>query len=167
MTQHLLNPDKISNWFDHVLFGIGRGGSSFTDLDFAIPACTHDKVTDRFLFQEMKASVMPIPKGQDIALRALAKDPKHTVWIVYKRDATSLWWRQLPDDDPQVITCEEYRERFRQWWYTDEYLGQRRETAISSEDVIAAEIARWRIAADTAAYNLAHWTRLKTLTQSR
>lgn len=34
MTQSRSKPDSISNWLDDILDGIGKRGSSFTDVDW-------------------------------------------------------------------------------------------------------------------------------------
>jgi hypothetical protein len=104
--------DSISNYFDDVLVGIGRRGSSFMDVD----AITHDGDTDRFLFQEFKDIDEEIPKGQARLLNALARKDYLTVWCVRKRADGRLDFYDVRAQKLEAIEIEEYRARFARWW---------------------------------------------------
>jgi hypothetical protein len=112
MTQRRNDRDAISNYFDEIERGIGKRGSSFTDVD----AVTHDRDTDRFLFREFKHAGERLTDGQLIMLRALATLPNCTVWIVRKLDDGCIGVG-LPDRPQEQVTVADYRERLRCWWY--------------------------------------------------
>jgi hypothetical protein len=113
MTQYRNDPQRISNFFDQLIAGIGHRGSSFSDLD----AITHDKTTDRFLVQEFKHADETFPAGQRCLLAALAVHSSglFTVWVVVKRphDLVLFEW---PCQVGTPITYAEYRDRFAAWW---------------------------------------------------
>lgn len=112
MTFRRNDPDAISNYFDALLHGIGHRGSSFTDVD----AVTHDEATDRFLFQEFKRDGEPLSTGQKRFLKALARKDFFTVWCVRRRSDGLLDWCDVALRSAEVITTDEYRDRFRRWW---------------------------------------------------
>jgi hypothetical protein len=105
--------DSISNYFDDVLRGIGKRGSSFADVD----AITHDKDGNRFLFQEFKEeSEAPISIGQSLILQGLTRKDYVTVWAVRRMRDGSLKWRDYALSRTEVISVAEYRRRFAGWW---------------------------------------------------
>ena len=112
MTQLLKFPDAISNYFDRILRGIGKRGSSFSNVD----AISHDGDTHRFLVQEFKTEYERIQPGQHWMLRDLAALPQHfTVWHVVKRDDGAIGFAEF-GSELRVITVDEYRARFTAWW---------------------------------------------------
>lgn len=107
-----------SNYFDRVLRGIGKRGSSFTDVD----AMTHDRHTHRFLAQEFKHDGEEVPTSQHWMLKDLAKIPDHfTVWQVVARSdgrfGFAVYRRDGTLSTPETISADEYRARFHAWWY--------------------------------------------------
>lgn len=143
MTQHRNDPDKISNYFDRLLSGIGHRGSSFMDID----AVTHDGATHRWLLQEFKHEGEPLDKAQHWMLKDLAGElPKHfTVWVVVKREDGLI---EFADYRPGqrvsavTITVEEYRARFRCWWQRGDFnAGVRTEQPKPVQPVECAERA--------------------------
>lgn len=113
MTQYRVNPNAKSNWFDTALRDIGHRGSSFCDID----ACTHDEVTDRFLFQEFKRADEPMSLGQNRLLKGLARRDFLTVWCVRRRLDGGVDWYDVARGGPvEAISVEEYRARFARWW---------------------------------------------------
>ena len=113
MTQLLKFRDSISNYFDRILSGIGKRGSSFSDID----AVTHDRDTHRFLVQEFKHEGEDEKNAaQHWMLRDLAALPDHfTVWHVVKRHDGRIGFAPF-GEDPRVITVQEYQARFAAWW---------------------------------------------------
>ncbi len=127
MTQHRIDPDRLSNYFDRLLEGIGHRGSSFTDLDllnsdgcgcipFRLSAITHDGRTERFIIQEFKYEGETISRGQRRTLIGLARKPDFTVWIVIKRDDGLLDFCDVATDRSETISTDEYKSRFKDWW---------------------------------------------------
>jgi hypothetical protein len=116
MTQRRNDPDRLSNYFDRLLSGIGHRGSSFSDID----ACTHDGATDRFLYQEFKRQAEKINRGQADLLKALARRDYNTVWCVRPRADADLDWYNVRTRKLEVISVKEYRELVRRWWRSDE-----------------------------------------------
>lgn len=117
MTQLRKDPDAISNYFDELLRGIGKRGSTFTDID----AVTHDKDTGRFLFQEFKQPTERLHPAQAMMLRDLARVPVFTVWLVRRLNAGRIGWIDFHGGRPQheeIITEREYQARFGSWWAT-------------------------------------------------
>ena len=114
MTQLRKFRDSISNYFDDVLNGIGKRGSSFSDID----AVSHDLDTHRWLVQEFKCEGEAIPVGQYWMLLDLVKTiPQHfTVWHVVKRNDGQIGFATY-GHPLTIISVEEYQARFRQWWY--------------------------------------------------
>lgn len=115
MTQRRNDLDAISNYFDSVLRGIGHRGSSFTDVD----ALTHDGATGRILVQEFKRASESLTEGQRRALQGLASvAPKQLqVWYVQQLPDGNLKWAQFGSGRyAEVISLDEYREKFRRWW---------------------------------------------------
>lgn len=118
MTQHRRKPGALSNFFDRVLSGIGKRGSSFSDLD----AVSHDKDTKRFLVQEFKQRDEPaLSDGQYWMLRGLAEIPSHfTVWLVRRVDDDHVIWANATSrDERRRLTIAEYRALFHAWWYEE------------------------------------------------
>lgn len=112
MTQRRNDPDRLSNYFDHLLRGIGHRGSSFTDVD----ALTHDERTDRFLFQEFKRSGEQLGRGQRRLLIGLARRDYITVWCVRLREDGDLDWCNVASRLAETISVHEYQARYRRWW---------------------------------------------------
>lgn len=114
MTQRRNDPDRLSNYFDRLLHGIGHRGSSFTDVD----ALTHDEgPPDRFLFQEFKGSNEPLNTGQARLLKGLARQNYITVWCVRRlTDINRLQWCDVASRQAGVVTVEHYQAMFRAWW---------------------------------------------------
>jgi hypothetical protein len=104
----------MSNYFDALLRGLGRRGSSFTDVD----ALTHDDDTDRFLFQEFKSEQEPqLNVGQLKTLKALARRRDFiTVWCVRRQPFQRLKWYDVGSQRIGIITIAEYQRLFRAWW---------------------------------------------------
>lgn len=112
MTQRRNDPDRLSNYFDGLLRGIGHRGSSFTDVD----ALTHDERTDRYLFQEFKREDEPLNRAQWRAFTGLARKDYITVWCVRKRKDGRLDWCDVAMRSKETISIEDYRRRFKCWW---------------------------------------------------
>ncbi len=72
MTYRRNQPDAISNWLHDLEVGIGKRGSTFTDVD----VITHDRDTHRFLFRELKQQNEPLNKAQRWTLSELAELPR-------------------------------------------------------------------------------------------
>lgn len=105
----------ISNYFNGLLAGIGHRGSSFTDID----AVTHDGHTGRWLLQEFKGPTESVDKSQDWHMGAIAEQPRFTSWLVRRLGGGRIGWRSYAPGATayeEVITEDEYRSRFRQWW---------------------------------------------------
>ena len=142
MTQLRFHPGSISNYFDDVLKGIGKRGSSFSDID----AVSHDRETRRFLIQEFKAEGEPVTLGQHWMLKDLAQIPQHfTVWHVVRR-ADGLIGFAIYGEPLLVISVEEYQRRFRCWWYGADAPGADAplEEAPHTSRPLTANDLRWR-----------------------
>lgn len=120
MTQYRKDKDAISNYFDRLEEGIGKRGSSFTDLD----GVSHDGDTDRFLVREFKHPSEQVPRGQARLLFALSRLKRVTVWAIQKREDGKLNWFHVGHGTGVIIITEEqYRELVRSWWYQDRDYG--------------------------------------------
>jgi len=114
VTQLRREPGAISNWFDELERGLGKRGSTFTNLD----AISHDKDTGRFLIREFKHCGESISRGQRWLLEELAKLPRCTAWILERRDPDHIVLTDLTTPAPAVVlTRIEYRRHVRRWWY--------------------------------------------------
>jgi hypothetical protein len=114
MTQLRKFRDSISNYFDTLERGVGKRGSTFTDVD----AISHDFDTGRFLFREFKRKDEPLDKAQLWVLRELAHLPGCTVWFLRVLDNGLIAFQQFgrqPVED--LLTEPEYLDRLRGWWY--------------------------------------------------
>lgn len=128
----------VSNYFDDVLAGLGKRGSSFSDVD----AITHDGDTNRFLFQEFKREGESMPRGQKMLLRGLARLDYLTVWVVRRRsDGLVDWYDVAKGGSIRVITLDEYRARFSAWWLAEDYPDYAPMPAARPEAITAADIA--------------------------
>lgn len=113
MTVLRKDPGAISNYFNQLLDGLGKRGSSFMDVD----AVSHDKDTGRFLFQEFKQPGEPLHPAQQMVLRELAGLPRCTVWFVRRLDRGCVGWVQYGDVRAEELLSEqEYQARFQRWW---------------------------------------------------
>ena len=97
MTQLRKHRDAISNYFDQIERGIGKRGSTFTDVD----AVSHDGDTRRFLFREFKQDGERLDPAQRWVLRELAHLPGCTVWFVRKRDDGRIGWAVFGSGRPR------------------------------------------------------------------
>lgn len=115
MTQLRKFPQSISNYFDDVERGIGKRGSTFTDVD----AVSHDLDTKRFLFREFKQPDEPLRDAQRWVLRDLAGLPRCTVWLVRRMGDGLIGWVQfgVGQTIEETITEAEYCRRLFAWWY--------------------------------------------------
>jgi hypothetical protein len=106
--------DAISNWFNAIEEGVGKRGSTFTDID----AVSHDLDTSRFLFREFKHKDEALHKAQKWVLRDLANLPRCTVWFVRKIDSDHVGWARFGSGQPdeKTITVTEYRALLAAWW---------------------------------------------------
>lgn len=139
MTQLRKFRDSISNYFDNLTKGIGKRGSSFMDVD----AVSHDKDTGRFLFQEFKQDREDLHPATRMVLRDLAGLPKCTVWFVRRMDNGCVGWAAFGSGKTEeVITEDEYCNRFRCWW-ADEPLSTRAESASTVSDMVHASEIQW------------------------
>ena len=113
MTQRRNNRDAISNYFDKIEKGIGKRGSSFTDVD----GMSHDRDGHKFLFREFKENGELLDAHQREALCALARLPNCTVWFLRKRGGGFIEFGVFGSGKlAEIITEEEYRSRLRVWW---------------------------------------------------
>jgi hypothetical protein len=113
MTQLRKFRDSISNYFDELERGIGKRGSTFTDVD----AVTHDMETGRFLFREFKYDGEPLDPAQEWVLKELAGLPRCTVWFLRRLPDSLIGWSEFGSGRPEEVISEyEYRERLRRWW---------------------------------------------------
>lgn len=111
--------DAVSNYFDEIERGIGKRGSTFTDVD----AVSHDKDTGRFLFREFKIDGEPLTRAQRWTLSELATLPRCTVWFVRRRDDGRIGWALFGSGRQEiVISVEEYRARLQCWWNSRAYI---------------------------------------------
>jgi hypothetical protein len=120
VTLYRKDPNKITNYFEPLMRGCGpRERATFTDVD----ACTHDRDTDRFLFQEFKQPWEVLNRGGvSPCLAALARKDYVTVWCVRKlgdglQGNGRVEWCDVASRQHGVITTDEYREFVRRWWY--------------------------------------------------
>lgn len=104
--------DPISNRVDRILAGRGRRGSSFSNVD----AVTHNRDSQRFLFQEFKGPREEFPNGQHELIEALAALPQVSAWCVRLLEDGLVGWWDLGSGSKDIITIEEYRSRFQGWW---------------------------------------------------
>lgn len=118
MTQLRNNPASISNYFDEIERGVGKRGSTFTDID----GVSHDLDTHRFLFREFKQPGEPLNKAQRWTLADLATLPRCTVWFLRRlgNDVIGFGHFQSGRREEQ-ITVTEYRRRLRCWWNDEPY----------------------------------------------
>lgn len=113
MTQLRKYRDSISNWFDEIERGIGKRGSTFTDVD----AVSHDKDTKRFLFREFKTKGEKLDKAQRWVLSDLARLDRCTVWFVRKIDESTIGWAQFGSGKREMpLTIDQYRGLLHAWW---------------------------------------------------
>ena len=113
MTQRRNHFDAVSNYFDDIERGIGKRGSSFTDID----GMSHDRDGDRFLFREFKTNGEQMDIHQYEALKALARLPKCTVWFLRKLGDGKIRFGAIGSNEPgEIISEEEYKQRLRKWW---------------------------------------------------
>ena len=118
MTQLRKFRDSVSNYFDEIERGIGKRGSSFTDVD----ALSHDGDTGRFLFREFKVEGEPLDKSQEWTLTDLSWLDKCTVWLVRKRADGMIGWAEINAEGAtpeEPITVREYQRRVKQWWFPE------------------------------------------------
>lgn len=105
--------EVISNYFDSLVRGLGKRGSTFADVD----AITHDEDGDRWLFQEFKQPGEEMNTGQKRLLKGLRRLQYATVWCVRKReDGLIDWFSVGTSKKVETITEHEYRCRFARWW---------------------------------------------------
>jgi hypothetical protein len=182
VTQLECDPHALSNWFDDVLRGIGRRGSSFTDIDrLTVRGCTHDGHTRRYLYQEFKRPHEACADAQWWVLYDLAREPNATAWLVRQgEDLATVEWtrfhevpegrgpltmaavRQLrPRLAAETLTLEMYRQRYDAWWAATEAdrfcWSDYAAWDTTLRDYIAAELARERIALHTLRADRDHW----------
>lgn len=113
MTQLRKHRDAISNYFDELESGIGKRGSSFTDID----GVSHDGDTDCFLIREFKLKDELLDKAQRRTLQALARLPNCTVWFCRKLPHGRIAFGQFGSGRrAEVISEDEYRHRVSCWW---------------------------------------------------
>lgn len=125
--------DSISNYFDDIERGVGKRGSTFTDID----AVSHDKDTRRFLFREFKCDGEPLNKAQRWTLTELAGLPRCTVWFVRRIDGGLIGWAQFGSGKPVVaITETEYRRLLACWWAEQPIVANTVQILGSQEDVM-------------------------------
>ena len=103
----------VSNYFDALMAGIGKRGSTFSDVD----AITHDSDGDRYLFQEFKREGEQMSLGQKRLLAGLKRREFATVWCVRMRgDGRVDWFDVGVSRHVETITEGEYRRRVAAWW---------------------------------------------------
>ena len=136
MTQYRKYPDSLSNWFDQVEHGVGKRGSTFTNID----AVSHDKETHRFLFREFKQDGESLALAQRWVLSELAHLPGCTVWFVRRCDDGRIGFAQFGTGKyEEIISVEEYRCRLARWWSNADL----HDAAVSSSGPVSAEEIRW------------------------
>jgi len=121
MTQLRKFRDSISNYFDDLERGIGKRGSTFTDVD----AISHDKDTRRFLFREFKHDAEPLDRAQEWTLRELAGLERCTVWLVRKLDDGRIGWQLFRVGvlgREIALTTDQYRQKVHDWWYAQDQI---------------------------------------------
>jgi hypothetical protein len=126
MTQRRNDPDAVSNYFDHLMDGLGHRGSSFADIDSVSHddrpslVATHDGgPRDRFLIQEFKRQGEKPSRGQSRLLRALVKIQGFTVWHIIKRDDGYIGFYDYRSEKGvpiEKISEGEYQTRVASWW---------------------------------------------------
>jgi hypothetical protein len=105
----------VSNYFDGLMSGLGKRGSTFSDVD----AISHDEDGDRFLFQEFKRQGEAMSTGQKRLLAGLKRKGFVTVWCLRRRDDGRLDFFDVGTSVAvEVITEHEYRCRVAKWWGT-------------------------------------------------
>jgi hypothetical protein len=106
------NPAAISNYFDALIRGLGKRGSTFTDCD----AITHDLDTKRFLFQEFKREGEPLCMAQRWVLNDLADLPGCTVWIARVLGPNAIELEIVGNGGARVVSEAGYRRHYAHWW---------------------------------------------------
>lgn len=139
MTIRRNDPDRLSNYFNALIDGIGHRGSSFTDVD----ACTHDEATDRFLFQEFKGPDERLNRGQSRLLKGLSRKDYVTVWCVRKRADGQLDWCDVATRTRHTISTAEYKARFRRWWSNVPVICEPVTQADGGPSDVVASAIRW------------------------
>jgi hypothetical protein len=119
VTFYRSDPNAISNYFERLMKGCGpRPLATFTNID----ACTHDRDTHRYLFQEFKQPHEALNRGGVWpCLRDLARPDYVTVWCVRKlgdgpQGNGRLEFFEVANRHHDFITTDEYRDRVRRWW---------------------------------------------------
>ena len=120
MTQLRKFPDDISNYFDEIEKGIGKRGSSFSNLD----AVSHDgDKPERFLFREFKHESEDLDPAQKWALEGLARLPRCTVLVIRKLNSgiieLSVFMPKRNKWHKKTITVSEYQSKIKHWWFPD------------------------------------------------
>jgi len=130
MTQLRKQRDSISNWLDDIERGIGKRGSTFTDID----ACSHDAQTHRFLFRELKQPGEALDKAQRWILSDLAHLPGCTVWFIRRLESGCIGFGHFRSGRrEEVISVFEYRRRLQCWWNNEDYRNSPTELDGSSD----------------------------------
>jgi hypothetical protein len=124
MTQLRKFPHAISNYFDEIERGIGKRGSTFSDVD----AISHDLDTKRFLFREFKQPGELLHEPQRWLFRDLAGLSRCTVWLVRRMEDGQIGWAQFGVGQrcEEVISVTEYQRRLFAWWYAPAVPQQQR-----------------------------------------
>jgi hypothetical protein len=134
---HKCGDSIVSNYFDDLVRGLGKRGSTFADID----AVSHDgsrldddRESDRFLLQEFKQEGESMPKGQKILLRALARVDLLTVWVVRRRsDGLIDWYDVARSHAIEPITETEYQRRYACWWAREDFMAQAAQPTVLAE----------------------------------
>lgn len=118
MTIYRKDPFAISNFFHEIEDGIGKRGSSFTDID----GVSHDIDTKRFLFREFKQPGERLHPAQRLVLRDLAHLPRCTVWFLRRLENGGIGFGHFRSGRREEhIQVDEYRRRLKCWWENVDY----------------------------------------------
>lgn len=133
------DPSAISNYFNNLLSGLGKRGSSFADVD----AVTHDADTDRFLFQEFKNSGEELNRGQKMLLAGLARKDYVTVWCVRRLGDGRLEWCDVASRQHGVISERSYQAMFQAWWAGRPVIPDFEPEALPVLTTVTSDEIRW------------------------
>ncbi len=118
------NWEKLANSLRNYTDWLGDAAPGATDIDLLIHQARGGSARgangtegskDRFLLMEFKETRFRPSRGQDIALRALAKQPGFTVVKVLEQDDGS-YWCEGPGEFYGAQTKDSLRECVRSWW---------------------------------------------------
>lgn len=122
MTQLLKDPAAISNHFDNLFNGLGKGGSSFTDIDglILIPgirALIHNgRHFPRFFMLEFKNGTEKLSTSQNWTLRDFARMDGCSSLAIWLKGSDDYLVRFYPGEEEAQINGRALQKIIREWW---------------------------------------------------